>query len=86
MSTPSTDEYVEAFLTALRAPLKQRTTFTPAGRAVIRSSGEKLIFGPDGKPIKVVEDENGGTQIETDDRLHAVVRPATVRSRATTKG
>jgi hypothetical protein len=78
MRTPTLDEYVQAFLKAMRAPLKERTQFGPAGRAVIRSNGARTIYGPNGEPIKVVEDPMHGTQIEHGDHLHAVVRPATV--------
>jgi hypothetical protein len=77
-TTPTLDEYVQAFLKAMRAPLKERTQFGPAGRAVIRSNGVRTIYGPNGEPIKVVEDPLHGTQIEHGDHLHAVVRPSTV--------
>lgn len=76
--TPSLDEYVNAFLTAMRAETRKRTVFTPAGRQVVRSNGERVIYGPNGAPIRVVENPEGGTQIETDDRLHAVARPRVV--------
>lgn len=74
-TTPTLDEYVQAFLTKMRAPVKQRTVFTAAGKAVVRSTGTKTLYGPNGQPIKVVEDTEGGTQIEHGDHLHAVVRP-----------
>jgi len=73
--TPSVDQYVQAFLTAMRAPLKERTQFSSAGRQVIRSKGERIIYGPNGHPIRVVDDELHGTHIEHDDRVHVVVRP-----------
>lgn len=80
--TPTIDDYVAAFRRAMRAPLKERTQFGPAGRAVIHSSGERILFGPRGEKIRVIEDTRHGTQIEHtgkdgDDHLHAVVRPAT---------
>lgn len=78
-STPTLDEYVQAFLTSMRAPLRERTQFGPAGKAVIRSSGERVLYGPRGEKIRVVEDTAHGTQIEHGDHLHAVVRPETVR-------
>lgn len=79
MSTPSLDEYVQAFLTQMRAPLKERTQFGPAGRSVIRSSGERVLLGPKGDRIRVIEDPLHGTQVEHGDHLHAVIRPETVR-------
>lgn len=82
--TPTLDEYVAAYLTAMRAPLKERTQFGPAGRAVIRSAGERVLYGPKGQPIRVLEDELHGTQVEHGDHLHAVVRPGVMRVRTTT--
>jgi hypothetical protein len=90
---PTLDDYVHAFKTAteyidrnvtsFRAPLKERTIFGPAGRAVIHSPGERIIYGPNNEPIaRVVEDEQHGTQIEEAERLHAVVRPSTVSPKA----
>lgn len=76
--TPTVDEYVQAFLTVMRAPLKERTQFGPAGRTVIRSKGERIIYGPNGQPIRVIEDELHATQIEHGDHQHVVVRPAVV--------
>ena len=72
--TPSLDEYVQAYLLAMRAPLKERTVFTGAGKQVVRSNGERTIYGPKGEPIRVVELPEGGNQIEHGDHLHAVVR------------
>ena len=78
---PTLDEYVQAFLTQMRAPLKERTVFGRSGRAVVRSSGEQVIYGPNGEPIRVIENPEGGTQIEHGDQLHAVVRPPTITAR-----
>lgn len=63
----------------MRAPLKAKTVFTAAGKTVVHSPGERIIYGPDNTPLcKVIEDELGGCQIEEDERLHAVVRPPTI--------
>lgn len=75
---PTADEYVADYLTTMRAPLKQRTTFTQAGRSVQHSPGELVIYAPDGSAIRIVELPEGGNQIEHGDRLHAVVRPNVV--------
>lgn len=77
-AVPSVDEYVAAALTALRARPREQTTFTAAGRQTIRSNGERVLYAPDGTPLRVVEDPLGGTQVEHGDHLHAVVRPRTV--------
>ena len=82
--TPTIDDYVQAFLTSMRAPLKQSTTFTPAGRTVIHRDGERILYGPRGEKIRVVEDPLHGTQIEHGEHQHVVVRPtpATTRTRS----
>lgn len=74
----SLPKFVEAHLLEMRAPLKERTMFGPAGRCVLRSKGERTIYGPNGEPIKIVEDEFAGVQVEHGEHLHAVVRPRTV--------
>ena len=82
--TPTIDEYVQAFLTSMRAPLKESTQFGPAGKAVIRSNGERVLLGPRGERIRVIEDPLHGTQIEHGEHQHVVVRPtpATTRTRS----
>ena len=82
--TPSIDDYVQAFLTQMRAPLRESTQFGPAGRSVIRRPGERVLLGPRGERIRVLENTEHGTQIEHGEHLHAVVRPtpATTRMRS----
>lgn len=62
----------------MRAPLRERTIFGPAGRARVHLPGERMILSPTGEPIKIVEDELHGVQVEHGDHLHAVVRPRTI--------
>lgn len=89
-ATPTVEEYVGAMrtaqgyidrtLTRQRAEIKRTTMFGPAGKAELRSNGERVIYGPNGAALaRVVEDPDGGTQVEENDRLHAVVRPKQVR-------
>lgn len=70
--------FVEARLLKMRALPKEKTMFGPAGRQVLHSTGERMIYAPNGHPIKITEDPLGGVQVEHDDHLHAVVRPPTV--------
>lgn len=71
------DVYVQAHLTKMRAPLKQSTMFGPAGRWVRRKTGERIIFGPNGTPIRVVQYVDGASAIEHgNDTRHVVARPA----------
>jgi len=70
------DEFVARNLTQLRAPLKRSTVFGPAGRWVRRRTGERILFGPDGRPFLVRQYIDGGTAVEHgNDRRSAVVRP-----------
>lgn len=79
--TPTLDEYVHAYHKIMRAPLRERTVFGPAGRAVVHSAGEKILYGPNGEKIRVIEDENHNTQIEHGDHLSGVARPRANRMR-----
>ena len=81
---PTLTEYVEAYLTKMRAPLKETVQFGPTGRTVIRSKGERIIYGPAGQKIRIVDDVFG-TQVEHGnergrgvEHQHAHVRPAVV--------
>ena len=82
--TPTLVEYVEAYVTKMRAPLKERTTFTSAGRTVIHSPGERIIYGPKGQKIRILELDNGNLIQHGNERgrgvehQHAHVRPPTV--------
>ena len=79
--TPTLVEYVEAYVTKMRAPLKERTTFTSAGRTVIHSPGERIIYGPKGQKIRILELDNGNLIQHGNERgrgvehQHAHVRP-----------
>ena len=81
---PTLTEYVEAYLTKMRAPLKETVQFGPAGRSVIHHPGERIIYGPRGQKIRIV-DTPGGTQVEHGnekgrgvEHQHAHVRPQVV--------
>lgn len=83
---PTVDDYVNAYLLHMRAKPRERFVSTVAGTATVRSDGERVIYGPNGEPIRVLEraperDGSTGNQIETDGRLHAVVRPAALSRR-----
>lgn len=74
------DEWVQFMLKRLRAERRQsRTVITGAGgqnRArLVDERGERMLYGPTGQPLRVIEWE-GGNQIEEDEHLHAVIRPA----------
>lgn len=59
----------------LRAPVTEKIISTVAGTMRVHSSGERVIYGPRGEAIRVVEFAEGGNQIEHGEHLHAVVRP-----------
>jgi hypothetical protein len=75
---PTLDDYVQAHLTDMQAPLKRATVFGPSGRWVQRRTGERIVLAPDGvTKLRVVSYVDGGTAVEHgNDTRHAVVRPA----------
>jgi hypothetical protein len=81
---PDVDRYVQEYLTSFRAPVKKGTQFGFGGRVRTRKPGERLLYAPDGTPFRVIENPDGGTQIEQNDCLHAVARPGVLRIQTTT--
>jgi hypothetical protein len=75
---PDVDEYVRQHLGTFRAPTHKATHYGLAGRVHTVKPGERIIYAPDGTPIRIIEDQNGGTQVEHGDHLHAVIRPQTI--------
>lgn len=74
------DEWVQTHLKQMRAERRQRRTLILGSGAtnrarLVEDKGERILFGPTGRPVRVIE-YVGGNQVEQwDDRLHAVVRP-----------
>jgi len=60
---------------------KSKTMILASGqKAEIHQPNEKRIVLPNGATIRVSVDDSGcATQIEENDRLHAVARPKTIR-------
>lgn len=71
---------VEASLRHLRARRGERFIHA-GGRAMrTRTAGEQILYLPNGKTIRVSTDDSGvATQVEENDRLHAVARPLPIR-------
>ena len=87
--TPTVHEFVKAYIRRMRAPLKQATMFTVAGRQTLHRDGERVLFAPDGTPLRVIERHGpggGGNQIEHGDHLHAHVRAPCVAMRGEALG
>jgi hypothetical protein len=83
----TTDAFVQRHLTELRnRELRHRFISTVAGRVRLRLDTERMLRGPDGQAIRVIEDIKHGTHIEHGDHLHAVVRPSTLRMRTKIQG
>lgn len=59
-----------------------KTVFTAAGRIGIATPGERILQLPNGQRVRVLTDASGtATQVEEDEALHAIVRPAAIRHR-----
>lgn len=84
---PTVHDYVRAFLTQMRAPVKESKTFTVAGAVTIRKPGERILLAPDGTKLRVIENpgpgSSGGNQVEHGDHLHAHVRPVCATNQGT---
>lgn len=75
---PDVEAYVQKYLATFRAPPKKVTHFGPAGRITVRGNGERVLYAPDGTPLRVIENPEGGTHVEQGDSVHVVIRPGTV--------
>lgn len=73
-------DFVQAHLFELRNRRLRDKIISVAGRTMrINLDTERRIYGPDGRPIKIIQRVRGGVNVEHDDHLHAVVRPPTMR-------
>ena len=80
---PPTDHerFVQAALWHARQTRPERHTIITGTGARHRArplaeKGERILYGPHGQPVRLIEWE-GGNQIEEDEHLHAIVRPST---------
>ena len=80
-SKMSTAEMVEKAVAALEAPPKHRTVSTVAGTFRVRQDSRRVLILPNGQKVLIETDASGtATQVHEDHRLHAIARPATVRT------
>ena len=82
--------YVEKHIREYQAELRAKTVFGPAGRAVIHSQGERIVLGPNGERLRVVQLPGNATQIEHEDEhhdthIHANVRPSALNLKIITQ-
>jgi hypothetical protein len=75
---PTVHEYVRAFLTQFRAKHREVTHFTPGlkrnWRTRVKHTGERVLYAPDGTPIRVQDHPYSGAQVEHGEHVHAAVR------------
>ncbi len=78
----TTEQLIAAAVHKFTAPRGERTVFAGGKRVVVHIPGERILHLPNGAVVKVTVDDSGhATQIEEDDALHAVARPASVKVR-----
>ena len=79
---PSTLEWVGARVGELRCPQRLRRTLLLGIGARHRHDemkpGEKVLYAPNGEPLRVVGYENGSVAVEHGEHRHALVRPRTI--------
>jgi hypothetical protein len=74
-----TDILVEAHLKTMRAKRGRRFIHAGGRGMTVRTPGDHVLYLPNGDHIRVTTDDSGvATQVEQDERLHAVVRPHTI--------
>lgn len=76
VSILTTEELIRAAVHQFRAPRKQKLISTPGSTLRVHEGGEMMLYLPNGQVVKVSTDASGkATQIEEDEKLHAVARP-----------
>lgn len=75
-----TETLIQVAVDKFRAPRRQRFVHAGGRGMHTHSQGEKVLYLPNGSTVKVTTcDADSTTQVEEDEHLHAVVRPAPVR-------
>lgn len=70
---------IERVVDKFTAPRREMTVFAGDKVVTVHGPGERVLHLPNGRTVKVTVDDSGvATQVEEDDRLHAVVRPQTL--------
>ena len=59
----------------LRAKVKQKFVSGYGGKTHVAQAGERVIYGPTGERIRIIETTTGGNLIEHGDHQHAAIRP-----------
>jgi hypothetical protein len=73
------DETLTRAMSSFRAKRGERTMWTAAGRRKVRTAGERVLYLPNGKAVRVSVDDSGtATQVDDGDNLHAIVRPGAI--------
>ncbi len=80
MATITHHQWVQMHLKQMRAERRQRKTLIfgsgARNRARLREEkGERILYGPTGQPVRVLEYDGGNQVEERGDKLHAVIRP-----------
>lgn len=78
----TTEQIIAAAVHKFGARRGERTIWAAGRRIVVRTAGERILHLPNGTVVKVTTDDSGvATQIEEDEHLHAIARPASIRVR-----
>lgn len=78
-SSSFTELLIRAAVDKFAVPRTEKTVYA-GGRAVtVHGPNERVLHLPNGTTVKVSVDDSGiATQVEEEERLHAIVRPKTV--------
>lgn len=73
------DETITRAMSTFRARRGEKTIWAGVRRQAVRTPGERVLYLPNGKHVKVSVDDSGtATQVDDGDNLHAVVRPGSI--------
>lgn len=73
-----TELLIKQAINKFAAPRREKTISAGGKVMKVHAPGEKVLYLPNGKTVKVTVDDSGVvTQVEEDEHLHAIVRPPT---------
>lgn len=82
MKLITTDDLIRAAMSKFRARRGEKLIHAGGKSMRVRTAGENVLWLPNGSHVKVTTDESGiTTQVEEDEKLHAIVRPHTIHTK-----
>ena len=78
----TTDDLIREAMSKFRAQRGSKLISVGKRSMRVRTAGERVLYLPNGQHVKVSTDDSGiATQVEEDEKLHAVVRPLNIKTK-----